>query len=72
VIFPSEYSRCHYARLQGLDGPVIPDPIPLDRIVFTDPEPIYVTFINPDLPSASRFSYGSQPRSTTIDTTIRS
>jgi len=47
VIFPSEYSRGHHARLLGLDGPVIPDPIPLDRIVASDPEPKYVTFINP-------------------------
>ncbi len=47
VIFPSEYSRGHHARLLGLDGPVIPDPIPLDRIVAADPEPQYVTFINP-------------------------
>jgi len=47
VIFPSEYSRRHHARLLGLDGPVIPDPIPFDRIVVADPEPKYVTFINP-------------------------
>src|SRR5208337_1431318 len=47
VIFPSEYSRRHHARLLGLDGPVIPDPIPLDRIVAADQEPKYVTFINP-------------------------
>ncbi len=31
VIFPSEYSRRHHNRLLGIDGPVIPDPIPLDR-----------------------------------------
>ena len=49
VIFPSEYSRRHHARLLGLDGPVIPDPIPLDRIVADNPEPQYVTFINPQL-----------------------
>jgi hypothetical protein len=47
VIFPSEYSRRHHARLLGLDGPVIPDPIPLDRLVAADPEPKYATFINP-------------------------
>ena len=50
VIFPSEYSRRHHARLIGLDGPVIPDPIPLDRIVAENPEPTYVTFINPQPP----------------------
>jgi hypothetical protein len=26
---------------------VIPDPIPLDRVVADNPEPTYVTFINP-------------------------
>jgi len=50
VIFPSEYSRSHHARLLGLDGSVIPDPIPLDRIVVDCPEPQYVTFVNPQLP----------------------
>jgi hypothetical protein len=30
VIFPSEYSRRHYRRSVGLDGPVIPDPIRID------------------------------------------
>jgi hypothetical protein len=49
VIFPSEYSRRHHARLLGLDGPVIPDPILLDRIVADNPEAQYVTFINPQL-----------------------
>jgi hypothetical protein len=33
--------------LLGLDGPVIPDPIPFDRIVADNPEPQYFTFINP-------------------------
>jgi glycosyltransferase involved in cell wall biosynthesis len=50
IIFPSEYSRSHHAKLLGLDGPVIPDPIPLDRVVAENPEPEYVTFINPQLP----------------------
>jgi Glycosyl transferase 4-like domain len=50
VIFPSEYSRSYHARLLGLDGPVIPDPIPLDRIAVDNPEPPYVTFVNPKLP----------------------
>ena len=35
------------ARTLGIDGPVIPDPIPLDRVVAENPEPKYVTFINP-------------------------
>jgi glycosyltransferase involved in cell wall biosynthesis len=47
VLFPSEYSRRYHARTLGLDGPVIPDPIPLDRVVAENPEPKYVTFINP-------------------------
>jgi glycosyltransferase involved in cell wall biosynthesis len=33
VIFPSEYSRRHYRRTVGLDGPVIPDPIRLDKVI---------------------------------------
>jgi hypothetical protein len=50
VIFASEYSRSYRARLLGLDGPVIPDRIPLDRIVAADPGSKYVTFANPQLP----------------------
>jgi hypothetical protein len=46
IIFPSEYSRRHYRRL-GLDGTVIADPIPLDRVIAENPEPQYLTFINP-------------------------
>ena len=53
VIFPSEYSRRYHARLVGLDGPVIPDPIPLDRVVVENPEPRYVTFVNPQLPKGA-------------------
>ena len=48
VIFPSEYSRRHYRRTVGLDGPVIPDPIRLDKVIAGDTrEPKYATFINP-------------------------
>jgi hypothetical protein len=47
VLFPSEYSRRYHARTLGIDGPVIPDPTPLDRVVADNPEPKYVTFINP-------------------------
>jgi glycosyltransferase involved in cell wall biosynthesis len=47
VIFPSEYSRRLYRQRLGLDGTVIPDPIPLDRIVVEGAQPRYVTFINP-------------------------
>jgi glycosyltransferase involved in cell wall biosynthesis len=47
VIFPSEYSRRHYRRTVGLDGPIIPDPIRLDKVIAEDREPKYATFINP-------------------------
>jgi glycosyltransferase involved in cell wall biosynthesis len=47
VIFPSEYSRRYHATRLGLDGPVIPDAIPLDRLVAANGEPTYVTMINP-------------------------
>ena len=47
VIFPSEYSRRHFRRKVGLDGIVIPDPIRLDRVIADNPEPKYVTFVNP-------------------------
>jgi glycosyltransferase involved in cell wall biosynthesis len=46
LISPSEYSRRHYRRI-GLEGPVIPDPIALDRVIDQSPEPKFVTFINP-------------------------
>jgi hypothetical protein len=38
IIFPSEYSRRHYRRI-GLDGPVIADPIALDRVIAERLEP---------------------------------
>jgi glycosyltransferase involved in cell wall biosynthesis len=47
ILFPSDYSRRHYRRTVGLDGPVLPDPLRADRVVATEPEPRYVTFINP-------------------------
>ena len=47
VIFPSEYSRRHYRRTVGLDGPVIPDPIRLDKVIAENREPRYATFVNP-------------------------
>jgi glycosyltransferase involved in cell wall biosynthesis len=47
VIFSSEYSRRYHARTLGLDGPVIPYPLLPDRIVAENPEPKYITFINP-------------------------
>jgi glycosyltransferase involved in cell wall biosynthesis len=47
IIFPSEYSRRLYSRRVGLDGIVIPDPIRLDKVIAQNPEPKYLTFINP-------------------------
>ena len=47
IIFPSEYSRRFYRHRVGLDGTVIPDPIRLDRVIADDPDPRYVTFVNP-------------------------
>jgi glycosyltransferase involved in cell wall biosynthesis len=47
IIFPSEYSRRLYVRRVGIDGVVIPDPIRLDKVIAENPEPKYVTFINP-------------------------
>jgi glycosyltransferase involved in cell wall biosynthesis len=47
IIFPSEYSRRYHARRVGIDGVVIADPIRLDKVIATDREPTYVTFINP-------------------------
>ena len=47
LIFPSEYSRRHHRRLIGLDGVVIPDPLRPERVVASDPDPKYLTFVNP-------------------------
>jgi glycosyltransferase involved in cell wall biosynthesis len=47
IIFPSEYSRRFHARRLGIDGPVIPDPLALERVVAAERDPRYVTFINP-------------------------
>jgi glycosyltransferase involved in cell wall biosynthesis len=47
IIFPSHHARQFYRDRVGLDGTVIPDPIRLDRTIVADPDPRYVTFINP-------------------------
>jgi glycosyltransferase involved in cell wall biosynthesis len=47
VLFPSEYSRRDHVRRLGLDGTVIPYPVRVDRVMAEDPEPTYVTFVNP-------------------------
>jgi glycosyltransferase involved in cell wall biosynthesis len=47
-IFPSEYSRRHYARGLGLEGTVISDPIRLDKVIAENPKPKYVINPQPD------------------------
>lgn len=47
VLVPSEYSRRHHARLIGLESTAIPYPLRRDRVVAADPEPRYVTLVNP-------------------------
>ncbi len=47
IIFPSEYSRRFHQRRLGLDGVVIPYRIRLDRVIAENPEPTYVTLVNP-------------------------
>lgn len=47
VLFPSEYSRRDYSRRLGIDGPAIPYPVRLDRVIAENREPTYVTFVNP-------------------------
>ena len=48
IVFPSEYARRFYSRRAGLDGVVISNPIRLDKVIAQNPEPRYVTFINPN------------------------
>ncbi len=57
------------SRLLGLDGPVIPDPIPFDRIVADNPEPQYFTFINPQPSKGMAFLRRSPSFSTSADRT---
>ncbi len=47
VIVPSQYARRFYRDRLGLDGVVLPDPLRRERVVAADPEPRYVTFVNP-------------------------
>lgn len=46
-ITPSEFTRRHYQRRVGIESTVIPDPLRFERVVADDPEPRYVTFVNP-------------------------
>jgi glycosyltransferase involved in cell wall biosynthesis len=47
VIVPSEASRAHYRAALGVDGVVLPGPWNWERIVAPDPDPRFVTFVNP-------------------------
>ena len=47
VLVPSEYARRHYARTIGQETVAIPYPLRRERVVAQDPDPRYVTFVNP-------------------------
>ena len=47
VLVPSEYARRFYARKVGLETVAIPYPLRAERVVASDPEPTYLTFVNP-------------------------
>lgn len=47
VLVPSEYTRRFYARSLGLEAVAIPYPLRADRVVASDPEPHFLTFVNP-------------------------
>jgi glycosyltransferase involved in cell wall biosynthesis len=47
VLVPSEYAARDYRRRLGLDCSVIPYPLHQAQVVADDPDPRYVTFINP-------------------------
>jgi glycosyltransferase involved in cell wall biosynthesis len=49
LLFPSEFARRHYRKVLGRDGPVLPDPLRPERVVAEDPDPTYVTFVNPQM-----------------------
>ena len=49
VVVPTEYARRLYARRLGLDCTHIPLPLNPRRVVATEPEPRYVTFVNPQV-----------------------
>jgi glycosyltransferase involved in cell wall biosynthesis len=47
VLVPSDYARRHYARRLGVEALAIPYPLRPERVVAADPEPRYLTFVNP-------------------------
>jgi len=49
VVVPTEYARRLYARRLGLDCTHIPLPLNPRRVIAIEPEPRYVTFVNPQV-----------------------
>jgi glycosyltransferase involved in cell wall biosynthesis len=47
VLVPTEYARRYHARRVGLDCAVVPLPFHATRVVAADPEPRFLTFVNP-------------------------
>jgi glycosyltransferase involved in cell wall biosynthesis len=47
VVVPSEYARRYHARHLGLECTAIPNPVRPERVVAPDPDPRYLTFVNP-------------------------
>ena len=47
TVVTSQYTARHYARALGLTCKVIPNPLRADRVVARDPNPQYLTFVNP-------------------------
>lgn len=47
VLVPSEFSRRHHARRLGIDATAIPYPLRPERVIAPDPQPHYLTFVNP-------------------------
>ena len=47
VLVPTEYCRRHYARRLGLACTTIPYPFHPARVLVDDPDPRYLTFVNP-------------------------
>lgn len=47
VLVPSEFSRRYHARRLGIDATAIPYPLRPERVIASDPQPHYLTFVNP-------------------------
>jgi glycosyltransferase involved in cell wall biosynthesis len=53
VLVPTECARRLYARRLGLDCTHIPLPLDRARVIADDPQPRYVTFVNPQIPKGA-------------------